>query len=341
MKKNDAKNATSEPANTGDSMSEISAIPNRMKSVICHAPGHFEIVDRPIPEPSPNEVLIETKAVGLCMSDIYLMMGQMPDVTFPTERFGHEPSGIVRAVGKDVIRFKPGDRVTTLWARGGFMQYADYYCNDANYTFHLPPEIPFAHGLCEPLSAVARSICGIGILPGDTVAVVGVGYFGLLMVQAANLLGAWRVVALDRTPGRLQLATDLGAHAAFNVTEDGVHRAVTEITADKGFDVVIECAGVEGVWDTCVDLVRTNGSVFAYGWHTRPETINPCKWHKGFNVLSNSTSSTFDMTRWWHMCEVSIEWLRRGFWRVDKLITGITAREDMAAAIEALGVAQE
>jgi threonine dehydrogenase-like Zn-dependent dehydrogenase len=273
------------------------------------------------------------------MSDVYLMTGKMPNVKFPTERFGHEPAGIVRAVGKEITRFQPGDRVTTLWARDGFMQYADYYCQDEAYTFHLPSDIPFAYGLCEPLAAAARGICGCGILPGDTVAVVGVGFFGLLMTQMASFLGAWKVAAFDKSPYRLELAKELGADVSYNVAEDGIARGVREVTGGRGFDLVIECAGTAGVFDACVDLVRWAGSVYAYAWHTKPETINPCNWHnKMFTLRSNSwiVPFGFDHERFLHMCDTSLRWLQRGLLRMDKLVKGITAREDLAAAIEKL-----
>lgn len=310
-----------------------------MQSILCTAPGTIEIAEKPVPTPEPNEVLIETCAVGLCTSDIYVLLGQTPDAKFPTERLGHEPSGVVRAVGRDVTRFKPEDRVTTLWCRGGFMQYADYYVQEESFVFPLADDIPFAYGLCEPLAAAARGICGAGILPGDTVAVVGAGYFGQLIAQACRLLGSWRVTVLDKVQGRLQVALELGADAAYNVTEDGVARAVKEVTGGQGFDVVAECAGVQGAFDTCVDLVRAGGTVYSFGWHVAPETIRPYQWHaKHFRLLSNAWTAPFpfDVERFKRMCETSLRWLEQGLWRVDPLIKGITAREDLMAAIDRL-----
>ena len=307
-----------------------------MRSVLCIAPNKVEIIEVAVPEPEPNEVLIETRAVGLCTSDIYILTGKSPD-RYPASNIGHEPSGIVRAVGRNVTRFKAGDRVTTLWARGGFMQYADYYTQDESYVFPLPDSIPFAYGLCEPLGAASRGICGAGILPGDTVAVVGAGYFGQLIAQAARNLGSWRVVVLDKVPYRLKVAQELGADAVYNIAEDGVRRAVSEITSGKGFDLIAECAGVEGAFDTCVELVRVGGTVYAYGWHVHPETISPYIWHtKHFKLLSNAWAAQypFDTERFKHMAETSIKWLERGLWRVDPLIKGITAIEDLMSAVE-------
>ncbi|MHB1295530.1 MAG: zinc-dependent alcohol dehydrogenase [Anaerolineae bacterium] len=308
----------------------------KMTSVHCVAPGQVEYRQVPVPEPGPDEVLIETRAVGLCTSDIYILLGKSP-VSYPTDGIGHEPAGIVRAVGRDVKRFRPGDRVTSLHCKGGFMQFADYFLQEETSVFPLPDGIPFAYGLCEPLGAVARGICGAGILPGDTVAVVGAGYFGQLLAQAVQFLGAWRTVVLDRVPMRLQVAKELGAHAVYNVAEDGVRRAVAEITGGKGFDVVAECAGVQGAFDTCVDLVRVGGTVYSYGWHVQPETIQPYTWHtKHFTLLSNAwvASQPFDRERFKRMAETAIRWLERGFWRVDPLVREITASEDLMAAVE-------
>ena len=120
-----------------------------MRSVMCTAPGQMEIREVPVPESGHNEVLVETRAVGLCMSDVYVLTGKSP-VEFPTERLDHEPSGIVRAVGRDVTRFKPGDHVTTLWARGGFMQFADDYAQEESCVSALPEGLPFAFGPCVP-----------------------------------------------------------------------------------------------------------------------------------------------------------------------------------------------
>ncbi|MHB0858322.1 MAG: zinc-dependent alcohol dehydrogenase [Anaerolineae bacterium] len=307
-----------------------------MTAVRCTAPGQVEYRQVPVPEPGPDEVLIETRAVGLCTSDIYILQGKTP-MTLPTDHIGHEPAGVVRAVGRDVKRFRPGDRVTSLHCKGGFMQFADYFLQEETSVFPLPDGIPFAYGLCEPLGAVARGICGAGILPGDTVAVVGAGYFGQLLAQAVQFLGAWRTVVLDLVPSRLDVARELGAHAVYNVTEDGVRRAVAEITGGKGFDVVAECAGVQGAFDTCVDLVRVGGTVYSYGWHVQPETIQPYNWHtKHFTLLSNAWVATqpFDRERFKRMAETAIRWLERGFWRVDPLVREITAREDLMAAVE-------
>jgi len=307
-----------------------------MRSALCIAPNKVEIHEVPVPEPEPNEVLIETRAVGLCTSDVYILTGKSPD-RYPASNIGHEPSGIVRAVGKNITRFKVGDRVTTLWARGGFMQYADYYVQDESYVFPLPDSIPFAYGLCEPLGAASRGICGAGILPGDTVAVVGAGYFGQLIAQLARNLGAWRVVVLDKVPYRLKIAKELGADAVYNIAEDGIRRAIAEVTSGRGFDLVAECAGVEGAFDTCVELVRVGGTVYAYGWHVHTETISPYNWHtKHFKLLSNAwvAQNPFDTERFKRMAETAIKWLERGLWRVDPLIKDIISIENLMTAVE-------
>ncbi|MDQ1329169.1 MAG: L-iditol 2-dehydrogenase [Candidatus Poribacteria bacterium] len=116
--------------------------------------------------------------------------------------------------------------------------------------------------------------------------------------------------------------------AVYNISEDGIRRAIAEITSGKGFDLVAECAGVEGAFDTCVELVRVGGTVYAYGWHVHPETISPYNWHtKHFKLLSNAwvAHNPFDTERFKHMSEIAIKWLERGLWRVNPLIKGITS----------------
>ena len=116
-------------------------------------------------------------------------------------------------------------------------------------------------------------------------------------------------------------------------------RALTEVSGGQGFDLVAECAGVPGVFDTCVDLVRVGGTVYAFGWHTQPETIHPYTWHtKHFRLLSNAWTAAlpFDVERFKRMCEVALLWLSKGLWRVAPLVGEITPREELMAAVERL-----
>ena len=81
---------------------------------VCVAPNCIEFRERPLPLPGPREILIETRAVGLCASDVVVITGKHTAITPPTDYIGHEPGGVVVEVGREVTRFRPGDRVSSL-----------------------------------------------------------------------------------------------------------------------------------------------------------------------------------------------------------------------------------
>lgn len=310
-----------------------------MRKAVVTEPDRIQIVEADIPCPSPTQVLIETRAVGLCSTDVYVMTGKDLDAKFPTELIGHEPNGVVVEVGADVTRFKPGDRVATLWAVGGFMAFADYYLQEEPHVFGLPDGVSFAYGLAEPLAAISRAVFGADIQPGDTVCVVGAGYFGQLIAQAARYRGAYRVGVLDLTLERLEVARRHGADGTYNTSEGGVAQAVEELTGGTGFDLVFEVAGVQGALDTATELVRHAGTIYVYGLHVRPETIDVKTWHYKCPRIQNNHwlyPFPFEAERWRRLGEIGLDMLDRGVFRCDGIITGITALEDLPTALEAV-----
>ncbi len=310
-----------------------------MRQAVVVEPNRIEIVEAPIPEPAPTQVLIETRAVGLCTTDLYVISGRDPDATYPTDRIGHEPNGVVVEVGREVTRFKPGDRVATLWAVGGFMAFADYYLQEEPYVYALPGGVPFAFGLAEPLAAISRAVFGADIQPADTVCVVGAGYFGQLIAQAARYCGAYRIGIIDLIPERLAIAKRRGADGVYDVRAGGVARAVQELTGGAGFDFVFEAAGVQGALDTATELIRPFGTIYVYGLHVRPETINVKTWHHKCPRIQNNHwiyPFPFNEERWRRLGEIGLDMLARGIFCCDEVISGITALEDLPAAAEAV-----
>lgn len=310
-----------------------------MRKAIAVEPNHIEIVEVPIPTPSPTQVLIETRAVGLCTTDIYVISGKDPDAQYPNELIGHEPNGVVVEVGSEVTRFKPGDRVATVWAVGGFMAFGDYYLQEEPWVYPLADETPFAYGLAEPLMAISRCVFGADIQPADTVCVVGAGYFGQLIAQGARFRGAYKVGIVDMVEERLAIARRRGVDGAYNLAEDGVARAVAELTGGEGFDVIIEAAGVQGALDTATELVRHAGTIYVYGLHVRPETINVKAWHYKSPRIQNNLWTypiSFPEERWRRLGQIGLDLQTRGVYNCDEIITGITALEDLPDAVDAM-----
>jgi L-iditol 2-dehydrogenase len=310
-----------------------------MRKAVIVEPNLIEIAEAPIPKPSPTQVLIETRAVGLCTTDIYVITGKEPDAKYPNELIGHEPNGIVMEVGSEVTRFKPGDRVATVWAVGGFMGFGEYYLQEEPWVYKLPDEIPFAYGLAEPLMAISRAVFGADIQPADTVCVVGAGYFGQLIAQGVRYRGAYKVGIVDMVDERLAIARRRGADGAYNIAAGGVQQAVEELTDGQGFDVVIEAAGVQGAFDTATELVRHAGTIYIYGLHVKPETINVKAWHYKCPHIQNNLWTypyPFPEERWRRLGQIGLDLLHRGVYCCDEIITGITALDKLGDAVDAM-----
>ena len=130
------------------------------------------------------------------------------------------------------------------------------------------------------------------------------------------------MAVLDLIPERLELAAKLGADGTFNVREDGVALAKKEI-AGGGFDLVFEYAGAAGALETSLDLVRNGGTIYSYGVHAWPETIELLPWHiKGPRLLSNYTDPGLrSAERRVRLAEIALDWVGQGWWQVEELIT--------------------
>lgn len=198
--------------------------------------GNFELVERPIPEPGPGTIRIKVQACGICHSDILAKEGLWPGISYPRVP-GHEIAGVVDAVGPDVTQWKAGQRVGVGW-HGGYCGQCDN-CRRGNLFACITGQvtgITFDGGYQEymiaPTSAVARmpegltpveaaplmcagittfnSLRNSGAVPGDLVAVLGLGGLGHLGTQYARKMG-FKTVAIARGKDKEPLARELGA----------------------------------------------------------------------------------------------------------------------------------
>ena len=238
-----------------------SRISRMMQAAVLTAPRTIDLREVPMPEPGPGEVRVRLEGCGVCASNVTPWTG--PEwMRFPTEPggLGHEGWGRVDAVGRDVRHLREGDRVTTLFQKS----YAAFDVGPANQVVPLPPGLGDAPLPGEPLGCAVNVIRRARLRPGETVAVIGLGFMGLLLVRLAALAGA-SVVAVGRKPEARARARGLGARIAASPEE--VATAAAEVARDGLFDCVIEATGHQEPLDLAARLTTTRGRLVIAGYH--------------------------------------------------------------------------
>ena len=277
-----------------------------MKALTIEQPNQARVVDLPIPQPGPNEVLIRVMASGICGTDIHILRGEYLG-DYPIVP-GHEFSGLVERVGDGVTRFQTGDRVAVEpniacdncanclhnrhnfclnWQAIGVTRpggMAEYVVAPEKSAFSIG-DLDFEHGaFVEPLSCVLHGVERARVRLGDRVAILGAGPIGILLLQVVQLQGAVEVTVVERNPARAEVARTHGASQCFS-TPDALE--------GDGYDVVIDATGVIPVMARAIDFARYGGTVLLFGVPPagQPMEIEPFKiFRKGLTVLSSFTS---------------------------------------------------
>lgn len=267
-----------------------------MRAQVLYGPRDLRWEERPDVEAGPGEVVVAVRAVGICGSDIPRVMADHA-YSYPIV-LGHEFAGVVSAVGPEVEGISRGQPCAVAplipcrqceWCQRGQFSLCDYYTyigsrRDGAFAdqvvapaaniLPLPPELDLqCAALLEPAAVVLHGMRRVGVEPGDTVAVFGLGPLGLLAVQWANILGATEILAIDVVDEKLRLAKKIGAHVVLRGDGDVVAR-VREVTGGRGPDLVVESAGVPVVQESCLQMVRKQGRVLELGMPAGPVTIS-------------------------------------------------------------------
>ncbi len=252
-----------------------------MKAVRLFASGDLRAVDVDVPVPAADEIVVRVEAAGICGTDRHLFKGEFPCT--PPVTLGHEFSGIVTALGKDVAGINLGMRVTCdpniacgtcpqclkgrinlcqrlsaigIHRDGGFAEMAAI---PAHRAFALPDTLHPHHGaLCEPLACCLHGIDKGAPKAGERVIILGGGVIGLLALQLARLAGA-DTLLVTRTPSKRKLGEDLGAIATAATPEEAL------AIWPEGADLTVECAGVIDTVEMAPRLTRSGGRIVVLG----------------------------------------------------------------------------
>jgi threonine dehydrogenase-like Zn-dependent dehydrogenase len=258
-----------------------------MKAAILHAPGRFEIEDRPVPSAGPGQIVLRTKVCGVCTGELEQFEGKASGLTYP--RFiGHEPAGIVSEVGAGVEEFSVGDRVV-VYAEGE--GYAEHVRVPAAWAVPLDDSIGFGHALGEPIACSVNGVRKADPQLGDSVAIVGCGFMGLIMLQAFRARGVGQVFVIDPREDMLALAGRLGADHLLNPEGTDVTQTVRGLTGGRGVDIGVEAAGIQATLDLVSSLVRMEGALEVFGFHQGgPRRVDWGYWNwMAFRIVNGHT----------------------------------------------------
>lgn len=251
------------------------------RAAVIREGGSAELIEVSLPEPGEGEVRLRLEGSGVCGSDLPAWAGRpWFDYPQPPGAPGHEGWGVVDAVGPGAIGLAEGDRVAGLTYRA----YADYDVARAADLVPLPEGVgPFPG---EALGCAVNVVKRSGISPGDTVAVVGAGFLGCVIVQLAAAAGA-RVIAVSRRRSALETAAAMGAEETVAL-EEPVAERIEELTGGELCDVVVEAAGVQATLDLAGPLTRTRGRLVIAGFHQDgPRQVDMQLWNwRGLDVVN-------------------------------------------------------
>ena len=259
--------------------------PQTMRAALLREPGQMEIVEAPVPSPAANQLLIEVEGCGVCASNLSPWGGQpWFEYPFAPGQLGHEAWGCVAARGADAEGFAIGERVAFLSNHA----YAQYDVADVSATIKLPIQLDNQPFPGEPLACALNVWARCGVKSGDTVAIIGIGFLGALLIQLAKRAGA-RVLALSRRQTALDCAAKLGADETIALDDHWqIIERVKQLTNERFCDVTIEATGHAWPLDLAAELTRERGRLVIAGYHQDgPRQINMQLWNwRGLDVIN-------------------------------------------------------
>jgi D-arabinose 1-dehydrogenase-like Zn-dependent alcohol dehydrogenase len=286
-----------------------------MRAAQIPKPGaDFQIVEREIPKPGAGEVRIKVQACGVCHSDMFTKEGAWPGIQYPRVP-GHEVAGIIDELGAGVSEWTEGQRAGVGWhgghdgtclscRRGDFGNCRNLkiagISYDGGYQQYMVAPVEALTAIPESLSDVeaAPLLCaGIttynalrhsGAVPGDLVAVLGIGGLGHLGIQFANKFG-YKVAAIGRGAESAALAKKLGASVYI---DNKVTKVAEELQKLGGAQVILATAPSSKAMSEVIDGLGPNGKLMVVGASTEPIEVSPVQLITGSRALQGWASGT-------------------------------------------------
>jgi len=292
-----------------------------MKVAMYYNNNDVRIEDMPVPSIGENELLVKVKASGICGSDVmeWYRIKKAPRI------LGHEIAGDIVEIGKNVRKYKIGDRVfvshhvpcytckfclnnqqtlchtlhSTNFYPGGFAEYLRIpEINVDRGVFVLPKEMSYDEGVfIEPLACVVRGLKTAEMKPGQTILIIGSGISGLLQIKLVKAWKARKILATDIEEYRLKTAKKFGADVVINAKDD-VPEQVKKHNDGKLADLVIICTGAVSAIKQALKSVESGGTILFFA-PTEPNVEIPFPlfdlWNKQITMVSTYAGSPEDI----------------------------------------------
>jgi NADPH2:quinone reductase len=277
---------------------------HEMKAIQIHhtgGPEVLEMVELPIPEPGPGQVLIRVEAVGVNFIEIYFRKG-VYKASLPLTP-GSEAAGTVEELGPGVTGFAAGDAVASTSVLGS---YAEYALVPATQLVKVPEGLSMERAAAAMLQGMTAHYLSHSTFPlksGETALVhAGAGGVGLLLTQMAVRLGA-KVITTVSTPAKAELSREAGASDVILYTEQDFEQEVKRLTGGKGVDVVYDSVG-KTTFEGSLNCLRPRGMLALFGASSGP--VPP------FDLIQLSSRGSLFITRptMWHYIatRAELEW---------------------------------
>jgi 2-desacetyl-2-hydroxyethyl bacteriochlorophyllide A dehydrogenase len=327
--------------------------PSTMRQVIVSADQGAVVRQAPIPVPRSGEALVRMISTGVCGSDTHALHGLHPFIKLPYLP-GHEVLGVVQAVAEGVVSVDVGQRVVVeptlpcwqckqctaarenlcenlqvfgcVYEQGGM---ADWFTIPADRLHVVPDELDDEQAiLIEPLSTPVHAVRLAGPVEGRTVAILGAGTIGLLVLATALHHGARRVVVTDRLESKRSRALALGAHAVVDAARPDAVEAVRDALGESA-DVVFDCVAIQPTVAQAIGMALNGGTVVIVGVPTGDVAV-PLAMIQDHQVRIQGTAMYLPEDY-----QESIDILRAGQVRAKDFVTGVYPMEQVAEAYAA------
>ena len=329
-----------------------------MKAALFYGGNDIRLKTVPIPKPERGHVQVRVQATGICGGDISGYKTQ-PVRPHSARMAGHEPTGIISALGEGVSKFEIGDRVAIeptvpcnecpqcmngnynicpkLQHVGGMKRgggFAEYMTTPVDNAYFLPPNVSFEAGALVEVYAVAvHALARTPVQPGDKVVVIGSGPVGMTIAQMADVAGAQSVIILGKPDQPLKIAQEMMSCQTINVDQEDPAGTVKKITGGTGATVVFEAVGGRAnTLEQATEIAAKRGRICMVGGHSAPLSF-----HEGYARSKELTIS-------WSFCygrrdgekefQLAIDLLATGKLNPDPLITHQYPLDNVLQAFE-------